>query len=90
MDVFRSRMHVVVRARKEQEAAARAIDEARTDVGGVAGESNDDIANPHGFDYLLNVVFEEAVYDLGLTDSDLGLITCRLTWARAGRASASA
>ena len=52
-------MHAAVRARKEQEAAARASDEARA-VGGVAGDSDDDPAPPNGFNGILNEVCDEA------------------------------
>ncbi len=59
MYAFHSRMRAAVRARKEQEAAAQAIDEARAEVGGVAGDSGDDTAPPNGFDDILNEVCEE-------------------------------
>ena len=52
-----------MRARKEQEAAARAIDEARAEVGGVVGDSDDDTAPPNGFDDILNEVCWEAGYE---------------------------
>ncbi len=45
MDDFHSRMRTV-RARKAQEAAARAIDEAGAAVAGVTGDSDDDSAPP--------------------------------------------
>ena len=50
------RQYFSMRARKEQEAAARAIDEARAEVGGVVGDSDDDTAPPNGFDDILNEV----------------------------------
>ncbi len=59
MHAFLSRMRAAVRARKEhleQEAAARAIDEARAEIGGVAGDSDDDTAPPNRFDDILNEV----------------------------------
>ena len=60
MEAFRSRMRAAVRARKEQEAAAQAIDEARAEIGGVSGGSDDDTAHPNGFDDILNEVCAEA------------------------------
>ena len=45
-----------MRARKDQEAAARAIDGTRAEVGGVAGDSDDDSAPPNGFDDISNEV----------------------------------
>jgi hypothetical protein len=59
MHAFRSRMRAAVRARKEHQAAAQAIDEARAEVGGVAGGSDDDAAPSNGFDGILNEVCEE-------------------------------
>ncbi len=53
-------VRAAVRARKEQEAAARAIDAARAEVGGEAGDSDDDTAPPNGFDDIWNEVCEEA------------------------------
>ena len=70
MDAFRSRMRAAVRARKEQEAAALAIHEARTEIGGVTGDSDDDTAPPNGFDDILNEVCEETAYDSDESDSD--------------------
>jgi hypothetical protein len=70
MEAFRSRMCAVVRARKEQEAAARAIDEARAEVGVVAGDSDDDTAPPNGFDDILNEVCEEAWYESDESDHE--------------------
>ena len=57
-------MRAVVRARKEQEEAAQAIDEARAHVRGVAAarDSDDDTSPPNGFDDILNEVCEEAGY----------------------------
>jgi hypothetical protein len=49
-----------VRACKEQEAAAQAIEEARADIGGVSGGSDDDTVHPNGFDDILNEVCAEA------------------------------
>ncbi len=58
-------MRAAVRARNKQEAAARAIDEARAEVGGEARDSDDDTAPPNhdGFDDILNEVCEEAGYE---------------------------
>ena len=70
MEAFRSRMRAAVRARKEQEAAARAIDEARAEVRGVAGDSDDDTAPPNGFDDILNEVCEEAGYESEASDEE--------------------
>ncbi len=67
MEAFQSRMRSVVRARKEQEAA-RAIDEARAEIGGVAGDSDDKTAPPNGFDDILNEVCEEAGYESDESD----------------------
>jgi hypothetical protein len=63
MEAFRSRMRAAVRARKVQEAAARAIDEVRAEVGGEARDSDDDTAPPNGFDDISNEVCEEAGYE---------------------------
>ena len=41
MEAFRSRLRAAVQARKEQEAAAHAIEEARAEAGGVTGDSDD-------------------------------------------------
>ncbi len=54
IDAFRSRMRDAVQARKELAAAARAVDEARAEVGGVGGDSDDDTAPPNGLDDILN------------------------------------
>jgi hypothetical protein len=62
MDAFCSRMRAAVRARTEQEAAARAIEEARAEVGEVTGDSDDDTEPPNGFDDVLNEVCEETGY----------------------------
>ena len=61
-------MRAAVRARKEQEAASRAIDEARADVGGVAGDSDEDTALPNGFDDILNEICEEARFESDASD----------------------
>jgi hypothetical protein len=71
MEAFQSRMRSVVRARKEQEAAARAIDEARAEVGGVGGDSDDDTAPSNGFDDILNEVCEEAGYESDESDEGI-------------------
>ena len=63
-------MRAAVRARKDQEAAAQAIDEARAAVGGVAEDSDDDTAPPNGFDAILNEVCEEAGYDSDESDEE--------------------
>ncbi len=60
IDAFRSRMSAAVQARKEQEAAAQAIDEARAAVRKVTADSDDETAPPNGLDDILNEVFEEA------------------------------
>jgi len=70
MEAFLSRLRSVVRARKEQEAAARAINEARAEVGGVGRDSDVDTAPSNGFDDTLNEVCEEAGYESD--DSDEG------------------
>jgi hypothetical protein len=67
-EVFQSRMRAAVRARKEHEDAARAIDESRAEVGGVAGDSDDDTAPPNGFDDILNEVCKEAGYESDESD----------------------
>ncbi len=46
MDAFRSRMRAVVRARKEQKAAAQAIEDVRAEV---TRDFYDDTAPPDGF-----------------------------------------
>ncbi len=53
IEAIQSRMRSVVLARKEQEAAARAIDEAGGEAGGVAEDSDDDSAPSNGFDDIL-------------------------------------
>ena len=63
-------MRAAVRARKDQEAAARAIDEARADVGGVAEDSDDDTAPSNGFDDILNEVCEETGYASDESDEE--------------------
>ncbi len=64
MEAFRSRIRAAVRARKEQETAVRAIDEARAEVEGETRDSDDasDTAPPNGFDGILNEVCKEAGY----------------------------
>ena len=56
-------MCAAVRARGEQEAAARAIEEARAEVGAAAGDSDDDTAPQNGFDDILNEICEETGYE---------------------------
>ena len=53
MDAFRSRMRAAVRARKEREAAAQAIDAARTAIREGPGDSDDETAPPNGFDDIV-------------------------------------
>ncbi len=57
-------MRAAVRARKEQEAAAQAIDEARAAVKRVTEDFDDDVtddtAPPNVFDFILIEVYEEA------------------------------
>ena len=65
MDAFRSRMRAALRARKEQEAAAQAIHEARALV---TEDSDDDTAPPNGFDDILNQVCEEVGYESDESD----------------------
>ncbi len=67
MEAFRSRMRAAARARKEQEAAAQAIDEERAEVGAVS-DSDDDTAPPNGFDDVLNEVCTEAGYESDESD----------------------
>ncbi len=70
MDAFRSRMCAAVRARKEREAAAQAIDEARAASREGTGDSDDKTAPPNGFDDVLNEVCEEAGYESEDSDED--------------------
>jgi chromatin segregation and condensation protein Rec8/ScpA/Scc1 (kleisin family) len=67
MDAFRSLMRAVVRARKEQKAAAQAIEDARAEV---TRDSDDDTAPPNGFDDILNEVCDEAGYESEESDND--------------------
>ena len=67
MDAFRSRMRAVVRARKQQEAAAQAIEDARAEV---TRDSDDDTAPPNGFDDILNEVCDEAGYESDESDDE--------------------
>jgi hypothetical protein len=67
MDAFRSRMRAVVRARKQQEAAAQAIEDARAEV---TRDSDDDTAPPNGFDDILNEVCDEAGYESEESDDE--------------------
>mmetsp|Transcript_41352 Transcript_41352/g.86372 ORF Transcript_41352/g.86372 Transcript_41352/m.86372 type:complete len:123 (-) Transcript_41352:428-796(-) len=67
MDAFRSRMRAAVRARKEQEAAAQAIEEARA---ATTRDSDDDTAPQNGFDDILNEVCEEAGYESEESDEE--------------------
>ncbi len=64
VDAFRSCMRAAVRARKEQEAAAQAIDEARAAARREAEDSesisDDDSTPQNGFDDILSEVCEEA------------------------------
>jgi hypothetical protein len=64
-------MRAAVRARKEQEAAAQAIDEARAEVGGVSWDSDDDTVPPNGFYDILNEVCAEAGYESDELDKGL-------------------
>jgi hypothetical protein len=59
MDAFRS-MRAFVGARKQQEAAAQAIEDARAEV---TRNSDDNTAPPNGFDDILNEVCDEAGYE---------------------------
>ena len=67
MDAFRSRMRAAVRARKEQEAAAQAIHEARALV---TEDSDDDTAPPNGFDDILNEICEETWFESEESDEE--------------------
>ena len=53
-------MHVAVRARKEQEATAQAIEEARAAASAVL---NDGTAPPNGFDEILDEICAEDGYE---------------------------
>ena len=68
MEAFRRRMRAAVRARKEQEAAAQAITDARAAV--TTADSDDDTAPPNGFDEILNEVCEEAGYESEESDEE--------------------
>jgi hypothetical protein len=73
MEAFQSRMCAVVQARKEQEAAAQAIDEARAEVAVVAGDSDYDTAPPNAakgiylllFDVKVNLPFKTQWHHCG-------------------------
>ncbi len=65
-------MRAAVRARKEQEAAAQDINEARAEVGAEAGDSDDDTAPPNGFDSILIEICEEAGFESDETGRGLG------------------
>ena len=49
-------MHAAARARKEQEATAQAIEEARAAASAVLNDSNDDTAPPNGLDQFLDEI----------------------------------
>jgi hypothetical protein len=66
MDAFRSRMPAV-RARKEQEAAAQAMEEARA---ALPRDSDDDTAPQNEFDDILNEVCEETGYESEESDKE--------------------
>ena len=61
IEAFRSRMHAAVRARKEREAAAQAIEEARAAL--EADDSDDDTAPRNGFDEILDEICDEDGYE---------------------------
>ncbi len=44
----------------KSKAAAQAMDEARAEIGGISGGSDDDTAHPNGIDDILNEVCAEA------------------------------
>ena len=60
-------MRAAVRARKEQEAAVQAIEEARA---AVTRDSDDDTAPQNRFDDILNEVCEEAGYESEESDEE--------------------
>ena len=68
MDAFRSRLRAAVRARKEREAAAQAIDEARAAL--EAENSDDDTAPRNGFEDILNEICNEAGYESEESDGE--------------------
>ena len=61
IEAFRSRMHAAVRARKEREAAAQAIQEARAAL--EADDSDDDTAPRNAFDEILDEICDEDGYE---------------------------
>jgi hypothetical protein len=65
-------MCAAVRACKEQEAAARAINEARAEVGGVAEDSDYDTTPSNRFDDILNEVCKETGHESLSDESDEG------------------
>ena len=56
-------MHVAVRARKEQEATAQAIEEARAAASTVLNDSDADTAPPNGLDEILDEICAEDGYE---------------------------
>ena len=53
-------MSAAVRARKGEEAAAQAMDEARAAIRRATEGADDDAAPPNGLDDVLNLVYEGA------------------------------
>jgi hypothetical protein len=70
MDAFRYRMRAAVRTRKEREAAAQAIDEARAAIREETGDSDDETAPPNGFDDILIEVCEDVGYESEYSDEE--------------------
>ena len=58
-----SRIHAAVRARKEQEATAQGIEEARAAASAVLNDSDDDTAPPNGFDEISDEICTEDGYE---------------------------